>query len=161
MQTPATIRVKDANHCVAIWNQTLIILWRHATTPAAVSGVNRFARALLADARGPVTSLSIIESTSEIPGAEARAELVRFSRDLVSRMALAVIAAEGGGFRGSIVRSVGVTLTTLAPHRVPFKFVETLAEGAIALAPHLPVAAGGADGLVRAIQMLRADIEHR
>jgi hypothetical protein len=156
MDIRATVRAEDADHCIAVWNRTLIQLWRFATSGPAVSGMNRIARALLAEEGGPVTSIGIVEPTSDVPGAEARAELARFSRDFASRMALAVMVAEGGGFRGAIVRSVGVALTRLAPHKVPFKFVDTVEQGAMALAPHLPEATGGPSALMRAIAELRA-----
>lgn len=73
-------------------------------------------------------------------------------------MAVAIIVAEGGGFRAALIRGVGTALTVLLPHRVPFKFV-TSAEQAIDLVlPHLSAGSKGASGLRLAIDEVRAQV---
>ena len=74
----------------------------------------------------------------------------------MARMTAAVIVAEGSGFRSALVRGVGVALTTLTPHRVPFKFCSDVDEAMIQLSPVVPTAFGGVAALKGAIEQLRA-----
>jgi hypothetical protein len=155
-----SIRAVDANHGVATWERTLIQVWHGPGTPLALANVNEVARAFIAEVRsGPITSLYIVEPSSPPPSDVARRELATFSRELVPKMALAVIVAEGGGFRAALVRGVGIALTTLMPHRVPFKFVNEIEEALTLLAPHLSRSAGGVDGLREALGELRLAIQ--
>jgi hypothetical protein len=152
--TNATVHSIDAYHCIATWDHTLIQIWRGETAPEAVAKMGRIAIKLISGTT-PAVSLSIIEESSGPPGEKARAELAKFSKEIVSKMAAAVIVAEGSGFRTALVRGVGVTLTTLAPHRVPYKFFATSAEGITHLAPHIPAASGGPAELRRVLEHLR------
>lgn len=158
MNPPVLLQAADANRCVGMWSRTLIQIWRHTATPAAVVELNAIASKLLAKPGGPVTCLFVVEATSPPPNDGARKELAKFSRDIVRQMALAVIVAEGGGFRAALVRAVGVALTTLLPHAVPFKFVNTVDAALVLLRPHLSQEAGGTEGLRLALAELRAQI---
>jgi len=139
----------------------VIQIWRRAATPEAVVELNSISNRLLTKEGGPVTCLFVVEASSPPPNDAARKELARFSRDIVRLMALAVIVAEGGGFRAALVRGVGIALTTLMPHRVPFKFVNTVDEALALLKPHLSDAAGGTEGLRDALAELRAQLTAR
>jgi hypothetical protein len=139
----------------------VIQIWRKAVAPEAVIEMNWTAGRLLAQEGDPVTCLFVVEPSSPPPNDGARKELARFSRDIVRRMALAVIVAEGGGFRAALVRGVGVALTTLIPHSVPFKFVNTVDDAVVLLKPHLSLAAGGATGLLHALAEMRAQMTLR
>jgi hypothetical protein len=158
MYQKAAIRGHGAAYCFATWDRVLIEIWRLAVSAEIVAERNRIARMFMLEERQPISSLSIIEPLSPPPSDSARAELATFSRDLVPKMGVAVIVAEGGGFRAALVRGVGITLTTLMPHRVPFKFVHDVQEATVILAQHLSPAAGGAAGLERAVHDLRAQI---
>jgi hypothetical protein len=118
--------------------------------------MNQIARELVAKDSLRASYFSIVEPSSPPPNDKARAELARFSRQIVPDMAAAIIVAEGGGFRASLVRAVGVTLTMLLPHRVPFKFPSNVEDGITLIAPHLSPGAGGAHGLRRALADVRA-----
>ena len=78
---------------------------------------------------------------------------------MVPKMAGAVLVAEGSGFRASLVRGVGLALTTLMPHRIPFKFVATVDEAVDHLAPKLRVTSGGSPVLKAVVERLRADMD--
>ncbi len=146
----------DSDHCVAIWERTLLHIWRGTCTAPAVAEMARIARRLIASPGAPVTSFSLVEEQSGPPPEHARAELAKFTQDCVAQMAGAVIVAEGSGFRTSLVRGVGTALTLLVPHRVPYKFFSNVTEGAAFLAPYLPPGAGGSVGLKEAVESLRA-----
>jgi hypothetical protein len=161
VNAPVHIQAVDVDRCVGTWDRTVIQIWRKAVAPEAVIEMNWTAGRLLAKEGGPVTCLFVVEPSSPPPNDGARKELARFSRDIVRRMALAVIVAEGGGFRAALVRGVGVALTTLIPHSVPFKFVNTVDEALALLRPHLSVTAGGAEGLRRALTEMRAQMTAR
>jgi hypothetical protein len=152
------IRAVDESHIVAIWGRTLIQIWRGAPTGEASGEVNRIGREVVAAATFPATSLFIVERGSPPPGEETRRNFATFSRDIVSRMSLSVVVAEGGGFRGALVRAVGVTLTTVMPHRSKFEFVNDLSTAVRLLTPHLPPGIGGAEKLVAATEELRTKI---
>ena len=107
----------------------------------------------------PATSLFIVEETSPPPGDITRTQFAKFSRDIVSRMKLAVIVSEGGGFRSAIVRGVGVTLTTMLPHRASFKFVNDVEVAANLLEPLLAPGSGGAQELLLAVEQLRGRLD--
>lgn len=110
----------------------------------------------LIDAGGGVTCLAIVERGSPAPGEVARHALAAWSRDVVPKMTAAVFVAEGSGFRSALVRGVGVALTTLMPHKVPFKFCSDVDEALIQLSPAIPAAFGGVAALKLAIDQIRA-----
>lgn len=149
---------KDADHSVAVWHQTVIEIWRGAATVHGSSKMVEICEDLIARSRGPVTFIAVLEPNSPPPPDPVRRVLARWSRDVVPKMAAAVMVAEGSGFRTAIVRAVGVTLTTLVPHRVPFKFHATVESALDELAPHLPPGSGGATALRQAIDDLRAEM---
>jgi len=158
MQLPkisARIVAHDSDYVVAKWHATVIGMFRGAATLQHVLVISKTCSASLAEGRGDVTYLSVIERSSPAPSETVRAELATWSRDVVSKLAMAVIVAEGGGFKNALVRGVGVALTLLAPHKVPFKFTSSVEEGAALLAPFLPEGTGGAAELVLAIAAVR------
>jgi hypothetical protein len=155
----AIVRVGDADHCVATWHGVFIVIWRSETSASAVANMIRLLRAFMAAQRDPITLVMIIESASRVPNARARSEFAMMSRDLVPKMNVAVIVPEGGGFRVATVRGVAIALTALLPHKVPFKFVDTVGQAAAAIAPHLRAATGGATAFARAVAAMRAGLE--
>lgn len=155
----ATIVARDRDHCVAIWHQTIIHIWRGAPTVTAVAGMVEACKNLLASGKGDVTCLAIVERSSPAPEEAARSALAKWSRDIVPQMAIAALVAEGSGFRSALVRGVGVTLTALVPHKVPFKFFSNVAEAVQQLAPALPTVSGGAIALRSVVEKLRAELD--
>ena len=113
---------------------------------------------LVTSSRDPVSSLFIIERGSPAPDDATRKSLASFSRDIVSRMSISVVVAEGGGFRSAMVRAVGVTLTTILPHSSKFRFVNDVTSASQLIEPHLKAGSGGAQGLLAAADELRAMI---
>ncbi len=147
----------DRDHCIATWDRVLIQVWHYATTAEAVARLNGLAQGLIAEARAPISSIAVVERTSPPPEDTVRTSLAKFYRDLAPQMKEQVVVAEGGGFRGAIVRAVGVTLSTLAPRALPFKFVGSVSEATTLVAPHLSRSAGGEKALFAVIDGLRAD----
>ena len=159
MQQPrlaAHVLLQDADACIATWHQTVVCVYRGPASLAHVALASKHCRAMVERNQGPATYFSIIERSSPAPTDEVRRVLAAWSRDVVSKMAAAVIVAEGGGFKNALVRGVGVALTALAPHRVPFKFSASSEEGVQLLSPHLPAEHGGAAGLQFAVDEVRA-----
>ena len=154
----AVIRSRTSAYCFATWDLVFITIWRLSSTEASFVEMNRVAREFIAAGPRRVSYLSIVEGSAPPPPDVARDELARFSRDVVPQMAVAVIVAEGGGFRASFVRGVGIALTMLMPHKVPFKFAGSVQQGAVWIAPHLSPGSGGAVALDRAVEDLRAKI---
>jgi hypothetical protein len=150
------ILVDQPDHCIAIWHQTVIHIWRGAPTVPAISGMVKACNLLLASGEGNVTCLGIVERSSPPPEEAARAALARWSSDVVPKMAMAVFVADGSGFRSALVRGVGVALTTLMPHRIPFRFFGNLSEALDQLAPKLPPRSGGVLALRNVVEDLRA-----
>jgi hypothetical protein len=148
------IRNLDRDHGFAIWNQTQLLDWRGVVRPPAMARIIEIARPLV-DAGQLTTTLSVVERDSPMPDGMARQELARWSREICARQKLAIIVPEGGGFRAAAVRGVGVALTTLLPHRVPFKFLGSLEDAVSLLAPHLPLAGNAPAELRDAIAELR------
>jgi hypothetical protein len=153
----AIVRVRDADHCVATWHRVFISVWRFRTPSGAIANMLRLLRAFMAEHGDPVTMVMIIESTSGVPDAGGRAELAALSRDLVPKMSVAVIVPEGGGFRVATVRGVAIALTVLMPHKVPFKFVDTVSQASVVIAPYLRKATGGPAAFASAVATMRED----
>jgi len=151
----ARVREQDRDYCVATWQRTVFAIFRGEATLANVGNISKVCAAELAAGPGPVTYLGVIERSSPAPSDLVRKELANWSRDVVSRMACAVMVAEGGGFKNALVRGVGVALTVLAPHRVPFKFASTVDEATSLLDKHLPAGSGGAHELARVVAEVR------
>jgi hypothetical protein len=149
----------DSAHCVAVLGRTLIQIWRGVASAEAMTEMNRVARRLVDADPFPATSLFIVEASAPPPEPQPRQQLAKFSSDAVSRMKLAVVVAEGSNFRAAIVRAVGVTLTSLSPHRSRFKFVGDVQTAATMLEPFLSVRTGGARGLLDAAESLRRKID--
>lgn len=148
------IIVRTRDHSIAVWNNVVIDIWRGAATATEQRKVQDACEA--AAARGAACYLGIVERDSPPPDEAARAQLAKWSRDTVPKLAAAAIVAAGGGFRAAMVRGVGVALTALMPHRVPFKFFGTVDEGCYYIAQKLPREAGGVAALREAVETLRA-----
>lgn len=161
MSPGITVLVADSVHVVGTWGRTFIQIWRGATTHDAVAEMNRFVGRFVESNGGPATSLFIVERTSPPPDDASRKQIAAFSRDAASHMSLSVVVAEGGGFRAALVLGVGVTLTTLLPHRSKFKFENDLGTAIRLLEPHLMPGTGGAEGLETAVEELRSKIVAR
>ncbi|MES1176141.1 MAG: hypothetical protein ABUL62_17600 [Myxococcales bacterium] len=160
MQQPrvaARILLQDSDFCLASWHDTLFCVYRGPASVEHVTVSSKHCRALIERTKGKATYLSIIERSSPAPSEEVRRVLAVWSRDVVTKMTAAVIVAEGGGFKNALVRGVGVALTALVPHKVPFKFSSTAAEGVQLLARYLPPEQGGAAELVLAVEEVRAN----
>ena len=151
----ARIVAQDGDYFAAAWHETLLTVFRGACTLQHVLRINEACKALLDERRADVMYLSIIERSSPPPSDTVRRELATWSRDTVTRMAVAVVVAEGGGFKNALVRGVGVALTVLAPHKVPFKFASSVEEASTLIAPFLSQSAGGAADLVLAVAEVR------
>jgi hypothetical protein len=132
-----TTEAIDEDHCVATWDRLLIQIWRLEAPVDAVTRLHRIARAFMADRSRRVSSLAIIEPTATPPSQSARAALSKFYREIAPDVGMAIVVPEGGGFRAAFVRGVGITLSTLAPRTLPFKFVGTVADASVLLGPHL------------------------
>jgi len=155
-EPPPRLLVVDDVHAVGTWRTILIQVWRGAPNGPLSAEVNELTERFMRDTRGPTSSLFVIERGSPPPDEACRRNLATFSRDLVSRMSIAVAVSEGGGFRSALVRAVGVTLTTLLPHSAKFKFVNDLNVAARLVEPHLRV--GDSQTLLAACEELRAKI---
>lgn len=150
-KAPIRIVAQDRDHMVAVWQDTVISIYSGAATLQHVLNVSNACKSLLEKRSARVTYLSVIERSSPAPTETVRRALAVWSRDVVTKLAAAVIVAEGGGFKNAIVRGVGVALTVLAPHQVPFKFASTVQEGANLLAPWLHAVGSGPADLIAAI----------
>ena len=133
----------------------MITIWHGAPSEATTADMNLITRSFISKASRPITSLMIVEPSSPPPNDLARKGLATFSRELVPKMALAIVLAEGGGFRAALVRGVGITLTAMMPHRLPFKFVSDIETALVLLGPHL---IGTVEGLRDAVGELRESI---
>lgn len=158
VQARADIRVVDEDHVVATWGRTFIQIWRGPPTGKKSEKVNELANVFVDSGSFLATSLFIVEAKSPSPDDDTRRNFATFSRDVVSRMSLAVIVSEGGGFRGALVRAVGVALTTILPHRSNFKFVNDVETAAQLLGPYLPPGSGGPAAILRVAEEVRAQM---
>jgi hypothetical protein len=152
-----SVRAIDRDHCVAVWDRVLIQVWHFATTISAVAQLDAIARAYIGQVKAPISSIAIVERTSPPPGDEVRALLSKFYRDLAPQMRQQIVVADGGGFRGAIVRAVGLTLSTLAPSTLPFRFVGSVHEATTIVSPHLSVTSGGEVALRRVVDGVREE----
>lgn len=153
------ILAKHRGFCVGVWNMTVVHLWEGPPTLADARVMVRACEKLLDEGHRNVTTIGIVARKSPPPEPEVRKVLAHWSQHVVSRMAGAVLVAEGGGFRAALVRGVGLALTTFAPHKIPFQFFDNVDSAIAALAPHLAPSSGGPVGLARAIRDLRAELE--
>ena len=158
MAAPAVIRSSDGEHYILSWDLVVVQLWRGTPSVTSVAAANRTIRACIAEHREQTNLLLIIEAGSPVPDLAARRELLRLTRDIIPTMSIAVAVAEGGGFRAATVRSVGIALTALFPHKMPLQIVDTVAHAAPRFAPHLSPTSGGPAAMVSAIAAIRAEI---
>lgn len=135
----------------------MLQLWYGETKVAAVQTMVRASEELLRAAPANVSTLALIEATAPVPSPEGRKALADWSVRVAARFARAAIVAEGGGFRSSLVRGVGLAFTTLTPHRLPFKFFATVAEAASYLGPVLSQPGEGPGQLEATIAALRLE----
>lgn len=150
------IKALDDNHCIATWHNVLIQVWRGNTTAKAVTKLSMVSRDFMQRCPNRICSISVVERTSPPPDAEIRGKLAAFYKEHAPKMHIAVVVAEGGGFRNAIVRGVGLTLSTIAPRSLPFQFVGSVPEGAKSIAPHLPRPARGTSGVEKAVSDVRS-----
>jgi hypothetical protein len=147
---------RQAGYCFTTWDRLAVAVWRLGAAQDSVAEMSFVVQALMAMHDERCCFLGIVEPTSPPPDERTRAALAKFSREVVPSLAVAIIVGEGGGFRASLVRAVGVALTTLMPHRVPFKFLGSAGDAIAHIVPHLSPGAGGVRGLERALVEVRA-----
>lgn len=153
---PASLIATDADLCLATWHQTVIYVCRRVASVEHVKRLSAACQSLLETSRGPVTCLAVVERASPPPVDLVRREMAIWSRDVVPKLATAVIVPEGSGFRSSLVQGVVVFLTTIVPHQVPFKFAASVAGAAELLSRYLPTTSGGATELTAEIARIRS-----
>lgn len=156
--TRLDLLVADDAHVVATWGRTFIQIWRGPPSASASARVNELASAFVSASPLPATSLWVVEAKSPSPDDATRKNFATFSRDIVSQMKMSVVVAEGGGFRGALVRAVGAALTTILPHRSRFKFVDDVGYAAELMGPYLVAGSGGPEALQRAAAEARSKI---
>lgn len=143
----------DSDRTFATWDRVLIQVWRGPVTIRSIRELEHVARQLTSGAAGAkVCSISIVEATSPPPADEARRQLSVFYRDLIPVMQEALVVAIGGGFRGALVRGVGIALSTLSPKTLPFRFVDSIPTAVELVSKHLTPGAGGPSALSEALQ---------
>lgn len=157
MSVQPVVRFAGASHVVATWDRVFINIWRGEATPPAVTEMANVARSWMQELGGQrCGSLSIIESGAAPPDERARVLLSAFFREVSATMGQPLFVAEGSGFRIAWVRGVVLAVSALAPSLLPFKFAGTVLEAGTLLEPVLTPAAGGAAGLVQAVERCRA-----
>jgi hypothetical protein len=149
------VRSTTPHHCFATWDRVLVIIWRRDVTPEGLETLAKVGKAFVHSSSAPVTSLTIVESTSPPPSDKVRGVMSAFYREVAPFMKDQIVVAEGSGFRSALVRSIGVALSAISPKSLPFKFVGGIDEAATLLQPHLTRSAGGAEGLKSALRELR------
>lgn len=155
--TDLRIAVANEGHVVAMWKRTVIEVWRGVPTIEGAEAMMGACEEVIARYGKETTFIAVLERTSPPPPEPVRKVLARWSSDIVPRMAVAALVSEGGGFRAALVRGVGVALTVLAPHKVPFKFCATIDDGIAQLSPFLGKSGGG-EALRAAIEQTRAKL---
>ena len=143
------------HHCFATWDRLLVIIWRREVTAEGLEALGRIGKVFVANNNVPVSSLTIVESTSPPPSDKVRGLMSACYREVAPSMKNQIVVAEGSGFRSALVRSIGVALSAISPKSLPFKFVGGIDEAATLLQPHLSRTAGGAEGLKTALRDLR------
>jgi hypothetical protein len=153
----ANVRSINATHVIATWDRVLIQLWRGEVTLGDAEKLLVLGREFIATSRGahPLNILTIIESRSPAPSQRVRTTLSACFAEFGKTTQQQFFVSEGSGFRAALIRGVGLTVSTLAPSLLPFKFATSLDEVAVAIGPHISAAAGGAEGLKRAVAELR------
>ena len=153
----ATVRSLNATHVIATWDWVLIQLWRGEVTLGDAEKLLALGREFIATGRGghPLNILTIIESRSPAPTQKVRSILSACFAEFAKTTQNQFFVSEGSGFRAALIRGVGLTVSTLAPTLLPFKFATSLDEVAVTIGPHISAAAGGADGLKQAVADLR------
>lgn len=152
----ASLISNDEAFCLATWHQTVFFVFRAVASVEQMKRVSAACQSLLENSRGPVTCLAVVQRSSPPPVDVVRREMAIWSRNVVPKLAVAVIVAEGGGFRSALVRGVVVFLTTIVPHRVPFTLAASVAEAVEILAQYLPTASGGSTELSAEIARVRS-----
>ena len=155
---PATLLVHalNAKVCAATWDRVLFLIWRGEVDADGVAMQETTARQFTAEQGGQkFVFLTIIEPTSPPPPDHFRKDLARFFRELAAHTSEMIVVPEGGGFRPSLVRSVGIALSTFAPQVLPFRFVDSVTAACAVAAPRLSPSAGGPQALETAIEQTR------
>jgi len=156
------IKSAEPTHIFGTWDRVLLSLWRGAASSEAATNLLKVGREFVAKSpQRPLNFLSIIESRSPPPSDKVRKELSACFRELAPAMKHQIFVSEGSGFRGALVRGVGLTVSTLAPSLLPFKFASSLDEAAITIGRDLSPAAGGAEALKTTVAGLRRALDER
>ena len=109
----------DKDVSIATHGQAVLCHFR-GLTPASAAAILRRALGQL-DARRPAIFFAVIETTSTPPDGEARAAFSKFFEDSAERLACAVVAIRGEGFRAAMVRTIASGILHLMPRfRVAF-----------------------------------------
>jgi hypothetical protein len=152
------ILVVERGYCLATWDRVFLLIWRTEITVEAMKRLHKLGAEFVRTSSYPVCTLSIVEPTSPPPRDQLRGQLAAFYRNIMRDAPQHVVVAEGGGFRGALVRSVGLALSAIAPKSLPFRFASGIEEAARLLRPHLSPASGGAVSLQQALEEMRGNL---
>jgi hypothetical protein len=155
MPTDAATFSADAEHCIAMWRNVLIQIWRTATSEVGARNARAAGAKLLAATQGPLGCIVVVERDAAMPSPAARAQLSALVADVAARTRGIALVQEGDGFRAATVRAVMTGLMLVARNAVPHKIFRTVDEGEAWLRSLMDGHAGAPGELAQTVAGLR------
>lgn len=104
---------RTRDYAVGSQDRFLVFVWRHNTTAVEIAyGVGMMAELASRYPHG-VHLMQVIEESAVLPDAETRAAISTMLREAADYVAFSSVTHEGGGFRGSVIRSIVTGLLML------------------------------------------------
>jgi hypothetical protein len=124
--TTADVVSVTSDSVVGTWQDVVIGISRRTPTFQTVEALRRATTNVFERSFTSVVYLLVVEPTSAPPGQELVKGLFQVLSSYRQSVSGYYLVAEGGGFRAATVRSVGITLSLLAPKAFPFTIVESV-----------------------------------
>jgi hypothetical protein len=126
----AVIREVTDDHIIMIWDRSVCVVWKKATTLAGVEKLTSVYNEQAGRHPDGLYLLTIVEPTASLPPPEAREALAVFLRGGGGRTRLSAVVHEGNGFRAAAVRSVVTGLAMLVRLPYPHEIFATVEQAA-------------------------------
>ena len=132
----------DRDHCIGIWRNLGVAIWRSRVTEGIALSARELTRELVTQFPQGFGLLNVIQEGIGIPTPEARAIFATALRTASPRLLRAGVVVEGAGFQAAAIRAFSAGINLFIRATFPFHIFTALPDAA----PWLAEGLGGFEG---------------
>jgi hypothetical protein len=147
------------DHCVAIWEDVLFVIWRRAVTSFGVSAVREALLKQIQERGGNLGVIIVVEEHVNIaPDPEVRKALAKCFAEREREIISVAMVHEAAGFRAALVRAVVTAITLMMSSPTPHRVFASVPPAAAWLAKQAPALKKTPGAIAHQLQQLRSRI---